>query len=374
MWKKGYDPSGNIEAAGGMEAYVQTTIAQEDNGFSTYTHNFVDGMHQLTSSTGGNNIKFVASTAYTEGQMFEVNGTLATPLKTDGEPLLDGAFIAGAVVNCFASDIGEEPVLYFAMGNCGDQNIPLRVFVGEKPDNPIQGDIYIPNPTIIAEPDWQISPTRPAPIAGKIWIGSNGGASTQIQVTHKPPIYIGLKVPHVVRNGVWVREPLSQMYTLGTWEYLKEFVFESGVYGINTILYAYSPSATPVYSRLNNSTGEIEMFHTGTTSTSTNTVGGNQWSGFYTEPFFLDGTHQAIKANFTRCDVISHYSNDYFGVATSLSNAQNNVFAAVLRSASATVGEKVINVDGLVGTFILCYLFQGMAQKCYRNIDRVWFE
>lgn len=81
--------------------YIITDDANPDESFAVYLHKKTGTVHALTCSGGGNNIKFVATDAYAAGDTFTVNGVEVAAQTPDGQPLTDGFFVAGAVVNCF---------------------------------------------------------------------------------------------------------------------------------------------------------------------------------------------------------------------------------------------------------------------------------
>ena len=84
--------------------------------FYTYTHTKSGAVHALAGNFG-NNIKFIATADYSEGDTFTVNGTPVTAKRQNGSQLGANSFISGAVVTCFLNGA----TLYFgAAGNAAN--------------------------------------------------------------------------------------------------------------------------------------------------------------------------------------------------------------------------------------------------------------
>lgn len=73
------------------------------SGISVYTHSKSGTVHSLTLAGGGNNIKFIATAAFTKGDTVEVNGNAVTVLLPNGKAPGNNFFVYGAVVLAFLS-------------------------------------------------------------------------------------------------------------------------------------------------------------------------------------------------------------------------------------------------------------------------------
>ena len=91
-------------------------ITPENNGINHYGHSKVANVHYLVLDGGGDNIKFIATTDYTAGDTFDINGTEVTGQTITGGNLITGFFISGATVQCIRSG----NYLYFdSWAGCG---------------------------------------------------------------------------------------------------------------------------------------------------------------------------------------------------------------------------------------------------------------
>lgn len=72
--------------------------AKATDAFSTYTHSFSDGVHNLTGS--GDNIKFISVADY-NGEPIKINGTTCTARTIGGDAIWAGYFKRDNVVTCF---------------------------------------------------------------------------------------------------------------------------------------------------------------------------------------------------------------------------------------------------------------------------------
>ena len=66
--------------------------------FVPYTHTKTGKTHALVNADGGNNIRFVASADFADGDTFTVNGANVTAQNSDGSTPAGKFFVAGAVV------------------------------------------------------------------------------------------------------------------------------------------------------------------------------------------------------------------------------------------------------------------------------------
>jgi hypothetical protein len=69
--------------------------------FTTYIHSKTGTVHSLTFADGGNNIRFIATENFAEGNTFSVNGSAKSAALPSGDALPDGFFVSGQTVICF---------------------------------------------------------------------------------------------------------------------------------------------------------------------------------------------------------------------------------------------------------------------------------
>jgi hypothetical protein len=134
-----YDPDGAVKAAGGIEEAIDLGFSDHKDGIGAVCqHTVVAGTHQIYNYGGGKNIIFQAAADYAEGQGFEMlaGGSLFVSCvgkTTDGEPLGDGYFVAGAMVSCLW-DGGNT--LNFKTGGGGGLNFKV-IAVASAEDLPV---------------------------------------------------------------------------------------------------------------------------------------------------------------------------------------------------------------------------------------------
>lgn len=88
-----------VQTVNGQSGTSVTLSPQDVGGVASYTCSTSGKVHTLTGS--GDNIKFVADAAYTEGDTVTVNGTTVTAQTQDGAALATGAWASGATVVCW---------------------------------------------------------------------------------------------------------------------------------------------------------------------------------------------------------------------------------------------------------------------------------
>jgi len=134
--------------------------APVENAINEYTHAKTGVAHYINGS--GNNIKFVATADYVEGDLFYVNGVEVTACFQNGEPLTTDYFKNGYVVSCFLN--GTK--LNFKSGGTGN-NLNFDVVGGTtQPVSPKENTIWVNTEvpisgyhfTNISKPNWASTP------------------------------------------------------------------------------------------------------------------------------------------------------------------------------------------------------------------------
>lgn len=105
-----------VQSVNGKTGTALILNPQDVGGISTYTCTTSGTTHALAGT--GNNIKFVADAAFTDGDTITVNGQAVTAQTQDGKALSDGAWASGAVVICWLNGT----TLCFGGGTSFSQN------------------------------------------------------------------------------------------------------------------------------------------------------------------------------------------------------------------------------------------------------------
>ncbi len=88
----------NVYATNGKPGVVDNAEKAE-NGVSVYSHNKSGTVHDLSGS--GDNIKFIATAQFDDGDTITVNGSPVTAKTQNGQSLRSGAWAAGVTVVCW---------------------------------------------------------------------------------------------------------------------------------------------------------------------------------------------------------------------------------------------------------------------------------
>ena len=100
MTKAQYDQnnSGVVDDSDRLGGKMPGYFAKADDAFSDYVHSKSGTVHSLIGN--GENIKFIATADFKEGDAFVIDGTACTAKTINGEELFDECFVEGSVVTC----------------------------------------------------------------------------------------------------------------------------------------------------------------------------------------------------------------------------------------------------------------------------------
>lgn len=92
------DPAGNLQS---QIDEIMAGSKTPATGISVCTHAKSGTIHKLTGTGTGDNIRFVATSDFSEGDTFQVNGTTCTARTVAGDSLWAAFFKSGSVVTCY---------------------------------------------------------------------------------------------------------------------------------------------------------------------------------------------------------------------------------------------------------------------------------
>lgn len=221
--KASYDSSGAIAQMGGIAAAIAA-----NNGFSTYVHSKSGSVHSLTMANGGDNIKFISTADYANGDTFEVNGTACTAQMADGSSLPDDAFVSGAVVTCFRSGT----VLNFKLGGVVLNFVVMGGLT--QPTSPSNNTIWVQTDTAIS--GYCFSPNIPAsPVEGLAWIQTaTDGSVVEFNALKRDAIILHIIGTKQYINNAWVTKN-GMIYLDNQWRDWIYYVYNHGAisYGLS---------------------------------------------------------------------------------------------------------------------------------------------
>lgn len=180
------------------------------NGIDEYAHRKSGSVHLLNKEGGTTNIKFIATADFAAGDTFSVNGTACTAQTSDGEPLPDGYFVAGAVVSAFQSG----SILNFKSGGAA---LNFKVVGGTtQPESPSENTIWVN--TDIGISSWAFDVTEPnAPAEGMVWFRTNTASSAPFNALKKNKLYVYTNACMQYVGGAWANK-VALIYQNGEWK------------------------------------------------------------------------------------------------------------------------------------------------------------
>lgn len=104
--------------------------------FTTYIHSKAGAVHSLVFPDGGNNIRFVTTATYEQGDTFSVNGSAKTAILPSGDALPNGFFAVGKIAICF---LNENNLIF--VGGGGGASYAITSGTAD-PSGGTDGDIY----------------------------------------------------------------------------------------------------------------------------------------------------------------------------------------------------------------------------------------
>ena len=201
-------------------------VDYSENGFGTYTYAKDGTQHILTNQIGYENIRFVPTEDFNDGDTFKVNGEAVTAKTQDGEPLSGGYFKAGNVVTAFLN--GDT--LNFKSGGAG---LNFAVVGGTtQPASPKENTIWVNTDTAIG--GWAFSAAEPTAAEGLVWILTGTTSPAAFNAAKKETLTVYPQVAKQYIGGKW--EPKEvQAYVGGEWKLPGMVLISDGVYtGLST--------------------------------------------------------------------------------------------------------------------------------------------
>ena len=195
-------------------------VDYSENGFGTYTYAKDGTQHLLTNPIGYENIRFVPTADFNDGDTFKVNGEAVTAKTQDGEPLSGGYFKAGNVVTAFLN--GDT--LNFKSGGAG---LNFAVVGGTtQPASPKENTIWVNTDTAIS--GWAFSNEEPSnPKTGMLWAqtGLPSQASFNAAKGNELRVYPISARQYV--GSAWVKKE-AKIYSGGEWKSWAIVLYDNG--------------------------------------------------------------------------------------------------------------------------------------------------
>ncbi len=211
--------AGDMQAQG-YDNDLDGVVNRADNGFFTYTHSKSGNVHRLTGS--GDNIKFITTAAFSEGDVFEIGGVTYPAFLINGEKLPDGFFTADMAVSCFR----HGNCLNFSAGGAGDI-LNFKVVGGtSRPVSPAENTVWVKTATPITEYSVRgiETPTFTAK-EGYVHITAQmtGSTGATMNILKKNSIYMKLTNVYQYEKGSWNRKE-AYIWQSGGWQQLSAVV------------------------------------------------------------------------------------------------------------------------------------------------------
>lgn len=212
--------AGDMQAQG-YDNDMDGVVNRADNGFFNYTHSKSGNVHYLTGK--GENIKFVSSAAFAEGDVFMIDGSICPAFLVNGESLPDGFFKEDMAVFCFR----HGNCLNFSSGGAGGVLNFKVIGSTVQPASPAENTIWVN--TDIKITGWAFAPQQPDYLsAGGIWFPT--GTSGQAEF-------------NAVKNNTLAVFPLSAQQWDGS-SYVEKpvYIYKNGAWTsfAQTVLYVYN--------------------------------------------------------------------------------------------------------------------------------------
>lgn len=193
-------------------------VNSADNGFFTYIHTKSGSMHNLTGN--GDNIKFLSTASYSEGDSFKINGIKVTAQLISGENLPDDFFKSGVVVNCFRN--GDS--INFNAGGAGNI-LNFKVVGGtSQPASPVENTVWVNTATAIS--GYTVSGSElPVGITSEGWvhITAQAAGTDSMNILKKNGIYMKMSHIYQYQNGKWNRKE-AYICKQGQWQQLSAVI------------------------------------------------------------------------------------------------------------------------------------------------------
>lgn len=329
---------------------------------TVYTHTKTGTVHALSNNKGNDNIKFVATTDYEDGDTFEVNSTAitiinGTPSFMTGETVM--VFLDGATLN-FKSGGGVSNINYEVIGGTtqpeGKEN---RFWVNTSEPIPNYGILdAVPNgDTLCPWGDWA---------KGDVLIICNGQLFPFVAYKGGSGGTFSPAAAYQYNGANWVRAALM-MYVDGVWKPIRDYIFYKGTEYLQLAFIAPSTGTAE------NSGTDIYMYGAASST-------GTMYAHAYTQDSIDLTNIDRIKINITQSTGSTPsalYERQIYACAVSYTPTRSNhATAAAQYKFDATVtGVVELDVSQLTGRYRLGLCMPGHTQYPNTiNIDEWWHE
>ena len=203
--------AGDMQAQG-YDNDLDGVVNRADNGFFTYKHTKSGNTHNLAGS--GDNIKFVSTAPYSEGDSFTVNGSKVSARLINGENLPDGFFAGGMAVTCFRNG---DSINFNAVGAGNILNFKVVGGISQ-PASPAENTVWVNTATDISGYTLSSAQTPAGTAqAGWVHITAQTADMNSMNILKKNGIYMKLTDIYQYENGKWNRKE-AYVYTAGQWQ------------------------------------------------------------------------------------------------------------------------------------------------------------